>query len=351
MLIRKPDDVRSSEITPKGVYVNRRLFMRTAVMAGTVAGTAGLYRWLNTPRRESIARVGGPVRLSNIERSSAATSPSTGPTTSPALVEAPVYDATIAKAFNVNERKTPLQDITHYNNFYEFSTDKLEVAYAAQAFVSRPWKIEVGGLCRKPRTFDFDDLMKFPQEERTYRMRCVEKWSMVIPWVGFPLSSLLNKVEPTSAAKFVRFQTLLDPNRMPNQRRELLDWPYVEGLRLDEAMHPLAILATGLYDEALRPQNGAPVRLVVPWKYGFKGIKSIVKIDLVASQPTSTWTAAAPHEYGFYCNVNPDVRHPRWRQDTERRIGDFGERRTLLFNGYGEQVAHLYSGMDLRANF
>jgi sulfoxide reductase catalytic subunit YedY len=206
-------------------------------------------------------------------------------------------------------------------------------------------------MVNKPKVFDLDELLKFEQEERIYRLRCVEGWSMVIPWVGFPLAKLLNKVEPTSPARYVAFQTLLDPNRMPYQRTNVLDWPYVEGLRLDEAMHPLTILATGLYGQTLPPQDGSPIRLVVPWKYGFKSIKSIVKISLVAEQPPITWNLQAPHEYGFYSNVNPSVRHPRWSQATENRIGEFSRRNTLLFNGYAEQVAHLYQGMDLRVNF
>jgi sulfoxide reductase catalytic subunit YedY len=218
--------------------------------------------------------------------------------------------------------------------------------------VTRPWSVRIGGEVRRPRTIDLDTLRSwFGLEERVYRMRCVEAWSMVIPWVGFPLATLLNKVEPTSAAKYVKFTTLLDPKRMPNQRHDVLEWPYVEGLRMDEAMHPLTILATGLYDETLPAQDGAPIRLVVPWKYGFKSIKSVVKISLVASEPPTTWNLQAPNEYGFYSNVNPEVAHPRWSQASERRIGEFRTRDTLMFNGYGEQVAHLYAGMDLRQNF
>jgi len=244
-----------------------------------------------------------------------------------------------------------LEDITNYNNFYEFSTSKGSVASAAKGFVTRPWTVSVEGMVNKPRTFDLDELVKFPLEERIYRLRCVEGWSMVIPWVGFPLSLLLEKVEPTASAKYVAFQTLYDPKRMPNQRTGVLDWPYVEGLRIDEAMHPLTILATGLYGETLPPQDGAPIRLVVPWKYGFKSIKSIVKIQLLAEEPPTTWNIQAPNEYGFYSNVNPGVAHPRWSQARERRIGEFTMRPTLMFNGYGDQVAHLYSGMDLRRYF
>jgi sulfoxide reductase catalytic subunit YedY len=338
MLIKKPDDIPSREITPKDVYVNRRLFMKSAIMAGSVAATAGVYRWLNSP----------PVKTGPRERLANIVSPGT---TQPAP-DGLTYDETLVRAFRVEgENQTSLEDITNYNNFYEFSTSKEGVAPAAQGFVTKPWQVEVGGLCAKPKTFDLDDLLKFPQEERVYRMRCVEAWSMVIPWVGFPLASLLNKVEPAPGAKYVKFTTLLDPKRMPNQRRDILEWPYVEGLRMDEAMHPLAILATGIYGAALPAPNGAPIRLVVPWKYGFKGIKSVVKIQLVAEQPVSTWTNAAPNEYGFYSNVNPDVPHPRWYQNYERRIGEFGRRQTLMFNGYADQVASLYAGMNLRENF
>ncbi|HEU4391899.1 MAG TPA: protein-methionine-sulfoxide reductase catalytic subunit MsrP, partial [Blastocatellia bacterium] len=250
------------------------------------------------------------------------------------------------------EKVTPFENITHYNNFYEFSTSKEGVAGRAKNFVTRPWTVEVEGLVQKPKVFDIDDILKLsPAEDRVYRHRCVEGWSMVIPWLGFPLARLLKEVEPTSEAKYVEFVTLLDPSRMPNQNTSVLDWPYVEGLRMDEALHPLTILAVGIYGEMLLPQNGAPLRLVVPWKYGFKGIKSMVKIRLREDQPTSTWTAASPDEYGFYSNVNPEVDHPRWSQATERRIGEFGRRATLMFNGYGDQVAQLYSGMDLRTYF
>jgi sulfoxide reductase catalytic subunit YedY len=257
----------------------------------------------------------------------------------------------VRKGFVVNESLTPFAAIINYNNFYEFSTDKGGVAPAAQGFVTQPWSVSVDGLVNKPKTFDLNELLKFPLEERVYRLRCVEGWSMVIPWIGFPLARLLELVEPTSAAKYVAFQTLLDPKRMPNQQTGVLDWPYVEGLRLDEAMHPLTILATGLYGEKLPPQDGAPIRLVVPWKYGFKSIKSVVKITLVANEPPTTWNIQAPGEYGFYSNVNPNVAHPRWSQARERRIGDYRTRETLMFNGYEEQVSHLYAGMDLQKYF
>jgi len=323
MLIKKSSDINSSEITDEKVYLNRRLFMRGAVLAGSVAATGFIYRKLNPPPVETPK--GQTIQL--VEGASTTDT---------------------ANGIKTNEALTPLEAITNYNNFYEFSTEKGGVASAAKGFVTKPWTLAVEGLVNKPNTFDLDDLLKIDQEERVYRLRCVEGWSMVIPWVGFPLAKLLERVEPNSQAKFVSFQTLLDPQRMPNQRTRVLDWPYVEGLRLDEAMHPLTILATGLYGKTLPAQDGAPIRLVVPWKYGFKSIKSIVKISLVAQQPPTTWNIEAPGEYGFYSNVNPSVDHPRWSQARERRIGEFGGRATLMFNGYAEQVARLYDGMDLR---
>ncbi len=242
---------------------------------------------------------------------------------------------------------TPCESIINYNNFYEFTTDKEDVARLARDFKTSPWLVQVGGLVNKPQMFDIDELLKkFPQEERIYRLRCVEGWSMVIPWLGFPLAKLLKEVEPTSKAKYVRFETLYDPEQMPGQKSIFYQWPYVEGLRLDEAVHDLTILATGIYGKPLPPQDGAPIRLVVPWKYGFKNIKSIVKIDAVEEMPISLWMAAAPREYGFFANVNPDVPHPRWSQASERRIGELSRRRTLLLNGYAEEVAYLYEGMD-----
>jgi sulfoxide reductase catalytic subunit YedY len=328
MLIKKPDDIKGSEITDQKAYLNRRLFIRGGVLAGSVAATSLLYRKLNLPT----AVVAEQPRITD-------------------LVKPPSGEA-LQSGFKVNESLTSLEDITNYNNFYEFSTDKGSVASAARGFVTRPWQVEVSGLVNKPRVFDIDDLLKLaPQEERIYRHRCVEGWSMVIPWAGFPVAELLKQVEPLSSARYVAFQTLLDPKRMPNQNTGVLDWPYVEGLRLDEAMHPLAILATGMYGQTMPPQDGAPIRLVVPWKYGFKSIKSIVKITLVSDQPPTTWNIEAPNEYGFYSNVNPNVNHPRWSQRMEHRIGEFGSRQTLLFNGYAEQVAKLYEGMDLRRNF
>jgi sulfoxide reductase catalytic subunit YedY len=274
------------------------------------------------------------------------------PTSAPAATEANAVETAVRPtADELGDPLNTFEQITNYNNYYEFTTDKEDVAKLAADFPTSPWQVEVGGLVNNPQTFDIDDLRAFEQEERIYRLRCVEAWSMVIPWMGFPLSKLLDVVEPTADAKFVRFETILDPDNMPGQRSPWFDWPYVEGLRLDEAMHDLTLMATGLYGKELLPQNGAPVRLVVPWKYGFKSIKSIVKIDLVDTMPTSLWMDSAPREYGFYANVNPEVDHPRWSQATERRIGELGRRETLMFNGYSEQVAYLYEGMDLRANY
>ena len=321
MLIKKPDDVKSSEITDEKLYLNRRNFIRGAVLAGTTVATGLLYRTLNAPGKK-------------------------------ALATAAVSNPAAAYHTPEGEPANDLEDITNYNNFYEFSTSKQGVAVRAKGFVTRPWSVEIAGLVHKPKVFDLDDLVKLaPVEDRVYRLRCVEGWSMVIPWLGLPLASLLREVEPTGQARYVHFVTLLDPQRMPNQKTGVLPWPYVEGLRLDEAMHPLTILATGLYGKMLPPQNGAPVRLVVPWKYGFKSIKSIVRINLTADQPKTTWGDYAPDEYGFYSNVNPEVDHPRWSQARERRIGEFGMRSTLMFNGYGDQVAQLYAGMDLKKYF
>lgn len=323
------NEIKSSEITDKKVYLNRRLFIRGAALVGTTAATGLLYRKLNSATSEKPAG----EKLTNITQTP--------------------LDERARQGFTVNEKLTSIEDITNYNNFYEFSTNKRSVASESKGFITKPWTVAVEGLVNKPTTFDLDELLKFPQEDRVYRLRCVEGWSMVIPWIGFPLASLLGRVEPTSQAKYVAFQTLHDPKRMPNQNTGVLDWPYVEGLRLDEAMHPLTILATGLYGETLPPADGAPIRLVVPWKYGFKSIKSVVKITLVAEEPPTTWNIQARNEYGFYSNVNPNVPHPRWSQAEEHRIGEssFTSRPTLPFNGYGEQVAHLYEGMDLRKYF
>jgi sulfoxide reductase catalytic subunit YedY len=312
--------INPSGITPEHVYLSRRKFM-----AGIGALAASSLVLSACGQQES--------------------SP-TPPTVEPASTD-PASSPTATSTDELGDKLTSFEAITSYTNYYEFTTSKEGVARLAQDFKSSPWALEVGGLVHKPKTFDLDDLLKFSQEERIYRLRCVEAWSMVIPWLGFPLASLLQEVEPMAQAKYVRFETLYDPEQMPGQKRDGYDWPYVEGLRLDEALHDLTILATGLYGKSLLPQNGPPVRLVVPWKYGFKSIKSIVKIDLVEEMPVSLWMAAAPHEYGFYANVNPDVPHPRWSQATERRIGETKRRQTLLFNGYAEEVAHLYSDLDL----
>ena len=328
MLIKKPDDVKSSEITTENAYFNRRSFIKTGIAAGSILATGELYRWLNPPP---------PVLPDLDEIETAANS---------------ANDVDSSQAFKVDEPPTPYKDATSYNNYYEFSTSKSGAAREAVNFTTRPWTITVGGLVNKPKSFDLDDLLKFEQQERTYRFRCVEGWSMVIPWIGFSLKTLLDAVEPNGAAKYVAFETVLRPAEMPNQRVSyVLDFPYVEGLRLDEANHPLTILATGMYGKVLPNQNGAPVRLVVPWKYGFKSIKSIVKITLTDREPPTSWNLQAPDEYGFYSNVNPTVPHPRWSQATEQRIGEFARHKTLMFNGYAEQVGSLYAGMDLKKSF
>jgi sulfoxide reductase catalytic subunit YedY len=311
--------LESREITPEATYLRRRDFLRggAAVALGTASLTLG-------PRAAEALSENDLQALPGVKPS----------------------------GYKVDEGKTPWKDVTTYNNFYEFGTGKGDPAENAHSLKPRPWTIACDGEVKKPEQIDIDKLLKlFPLEERVYRFRCVEAWSMVIPWVGFPLASLLKRLEPTSKAKYVAFATLNDPKQMPGQQRGVLDWPYVEGLRLDEAMHPLTLLAVGLYGRVLPNQNGAPVRLVVPWKYGFKSIKSIVKLRLVEEQPTTTWNVMAPNEYGFYSNVNPEVDHPRWSQARERRIGEFFKRKTLPFNGYGNEVAGLYKGLDLRQNF
>jgi sulfoxide reductase catalytic subunit YedY len=325
LLIKKPGEVFSSEITDERLFLNRRNFMRAAVVTGSAAATAFLYRRFAVPAPlpPQVAQ-----SIDGVKSSDAAVTPP------------------------LNEARTPYEKITNYNNYYEFTTDKEDVARLARGFQTRPWAVSVEGLVQKPKVFDIDDLLKLaPQEERVYRFRCVEGWSMVIPWVGFPLAKLLGEVDPLGAAKYVAFETVLRPKEMPGQRDQTLDFPYLEGLRLDEAMHPLTLLATGIYGKQLLPQNGAPVRLVVPWKYGFKSAKAIVKIKLVADEPPATWNRETPREYGFYSNVNPQVAHPRWSQATEQRIGEFGRRDTLAFNGYADQVASLYAGMDLKKYF
>jgi len=302
--------IKSSEITPQEVYQRRREFLRLAA-AGALS-------------------VALPERLFAADKL-------------PNLVKSP---------YQVDDKLTPLKDVTSYNNFYEFGTDKESPAQTAGSLKTRPWTVKVEGEVGKPKVWDIDELLKLvPLEERIYRLRCVEAWSMVIPWVGFSLSELIKRAEPTSKAKFVEFTTLNDPAQMPGVHSPVLDWPYTEGLRIDEAMHPLALLTFGLYGEVLPNQNGAPVRVVIPWKYGFKSAKSIVRIRFVEQMPISSWMKAGPSEYGFYSNVNPAVDHPRWTQAKERRIGEFFKRPTLPFNGYAEQVAALYAGMDLQKNF
>ena len=317
MLIKKPNDIKSSEITPKDLYLNRRQFILAASATALSAGAALSGLDLSLSPQQVIAG----EKLSDLHKSS----------------------------FSTSEKLNSFKDITNYNNFYELGTDKSDPAANAKYLTTRPWTVAVEGEVKKAKTYDIDALTKIaPLEERIYRLRCVEAWSMVIPWVGFPLNALIKLAEPTGNAKYIQFVTLLDPKRMPGQKFPVPEWPYVEGLRMDEAMHPLAILSVGLYGETLPAQNGAPIRIVVPWKYGFKSIKSIVKIRFVEKQPPTAWNISAPQEYGFYSNVNPEVDHPRWSQATERRIGEFFRRKTLMFNGYGDQVADLYRGMDLK---
>lgn len=324
------DEIPSSEITPEGHYLRRRELMKNAALAVAGAGVFGGLLWTVSSKRG----VSAPPVTALPDLPSGVTIASAKPELVPP------------------DPPTALEDVASYNNFYEFGLSKADPAQNAGTLKTRPWTVGIEGEVQKPKVFDIEEVLKaFPLEERIYRMRCVEGWSMVIPWLGFPLAKLLERVQPTSNAKFVAFETLLDSEQMPGQRSGVLDWPYVEGLRLDEAMHPLTLLAVGLYGKTLPNQNGAPLRLVVPWKYGFKGIKSIVKIRLLAEQPRTTWSIAIPSEYGFYANVNPAVDHPRWSQATERRIGELGRRPTLPFNGYAEQVAQLYTGLDLRRNF
>jgi methionine sulfoxide reductase catalytic subunit len=320
MLIKTRPELPSSEITPESVYVNRRTFMRAAIAAGAGAALATPGTALVT---DAGAQAGNVWPIANAAKS----------------------------ALSTNEKINAFEDITGYNNFYEFGTDKADPARYAGKLTVRPWTTKIDGHVGKPGAYQIEDLLKFPLEERVYRLRCVEAWSMVIPWIGFPLADLLKKVEPTSKAKYVAFETLRRPGEMPGQYQSSLQWPYVEGLRLDEAMHPLTILAVGLYGKTLLTQNGAPLRLVVPWKYGFKSIKSIVRISLVEKQPATSWNLANSSEYGFYSNVNPTVDHPRWTQSRERRIGEFARRPTLMFNGYGDQVASMYTGLDLKKHY
>jgi len=318
--------IKPSEITPEHVYLSRRQFIRD--MAALAAGSLFLAACGAPPLGQEPATPGPSPTAA-------------GP--SPAVFP-PLQGATDERGTAL----TPFDSVSTFNNFYEFTTQKDGVAKLARSFKTSPWTVEVGGLVGKPQVFAIEDLLRFPQEERIYRLRCVETWAMVIPWIGFPLSRLLQQVEPLSQARYVRFETLYDPEQMPGQKSASYSWPYVEGLRLDEAMNDLTLLATGLYGRALPPQDGAPIRLVVPWKYGFKSCKSVVKIDLVEEQPVSFWTAAAADEYGFWANVNPDVPHRRWSQATEHRIGESGRVPTLLFNGYAGEVAHMYQPPDLR---
>jgi sulfoxide reductase catalytic subunit YedY len=321
MLIKRAADIRSSEITDKKLYLNRREFIRasTGTAAAVAVSALGAEAWLEAATPAPHGR-----KLENVKKS----------------------------AFNTEEKPNRWEDITTYNNYYEFGTDKDSPSMLARNFKTEPWTVSVEGECAKKGTMNLEDVLKGETlEERIYRHRCVERWSMVIPWVGFPLANFIKKCEPTSKAKYVEFQTLYDPKQMPGMRSPVLRWPYVEGLRMDEAMHPLTILVTGLYGEVLPNQDGAPLRLAVPWKYGFKHVKSIVKVKFVEKQPLNTWQDQASNEYGFYANVNPTVDHPRWSQATERRIGEFLMRKTLMFNGYGDQVASLYSGMDLRKHY
>ena len=321
MLIKKSPDLRESDVTPRDVYVRRREFLKVAGNTALAVTAAGAIGGVLTSSEEAAAQNPNAQKLTNLKKS----------------------------PFDTDEKLNSYKDVTTYNNFYEFGLDKADPAKYAGSLKTRPWSIVVEGQCAKPGTYNIEDIMKwFPLEERIYRMRCVEAWSMVIPWAGFPLADFVKRFEPSSKATYVKFTTLLDMRQMPGQTEPVLRWPYVEGLRMDEAMHPLAILAVGLYGEVLPNQNGAPIRLVVPWKYGFKGIKSIVRVTFQEQQPLNTWQQTKADEYGFFANVNPDVDHPRWSQRTERRLGEFFRRKTLPFNGYADQVASLYAGMDLR---
>ncbi|MGE3272294.1 MAG: protein-methionine-sulfoxide reductase catalytic subunit MsrP [Chloroflexota bacterium] len=333
---KSPSEPRSSEITPEALYRGRREFLKNgALAAGTALAVGSGLLWLVGNKPPPDAPEPAPVGQTPAGQQVAA-----APTAVPA---APVASG----PFDTDEPLTSFQSVTTYNNFYEFGLDKSDPARNAHTLQPRPWTITVEGEVEKPQTIDIDTLLGwFTPEDRIYRMRCVEAWSMVIPWLGFPLKDLVAKLQPTSNAKYIEFLTLMDPKQMPGVRRPVLDWPYAEGLRMDEAMHPLTLMAVGLYGQALPNQNGAPLRLVVPWKYGFKNAKSIVSIRFTREQPKTSWALAAPREYGFYANVNPDVDHPRWSQATERRIGDIGRRKTLPFNGYAEEVASLYAGMD-----
>src|SRR5215467_835227 len=316
MLIRtkSASELSQADVTPKDVYLGRRRFLQSLGIAGAAVAGGRLYRAF-----------------------------------SPETVEAGSKLTTVKSAYKVDEKISSMDDVTHYNNFYEFGSDKGDPAKNAQKFRTSPWTVSVEGQVKSPRKISLDELLKLaPLEERIYRHRCVERWSIVVPWIGYSLSTLLKLVEPTEKAKYVAFQSYFDSNEMPWAKYTGLEYPYVEGLRLDEAMHPLTLLCLGMYGETLPGQDGAPVRMVVPWKYGYKSIKSIVKIKLQEKEPSTTWNLQAPNEYGFYSNVNPNVDHPRWSQATERRLGEIFMRKTLMFNGYADQVASLYAGMDLK---
>jgi len=305
MLIKKPNDIASSEITSEEHYLDRRNFLAAAGIA--TVGVMGSGRWLS-----AVVPAGG----------------------------------------RQDDKPNTYEEITNYNNYYEFGTDKEDPAANAKNFRTKPWTVKVDGLVKKPADYHFEDLIKpYKLEDRVYRFRCVEAWSMVIPWQGIPLAEMIKRFEPLPSAKYVQFTTLYAPDQMPGERAGILPWPYVEGLRMDEAMHPLTLMVTGLYGKTLPNQNGAPLRLIAPWKYGFKGVKAITRISFVENQPRNTWQIANPNEYGFYANVNPEVDHPRWTQASERRIGQFRRIKTLMFNGYADQVASMYAGMDLRKNF
>ena len=307
IFLNKPE-INDNEVTDYSVYKKRRQFMKTAAGLGIVATTGAVIK--------------------------------------------PLFSQSNSSSFSTDEEKTDYKDITRYCNYYEFGTAKTDPAKNAHTLVTSPWTVDIEGECDKPGTYDLEDLLKpVSIEERIYRFRCVEGWSMVIPWMGFPLAELIKRMQPNANAKYVKFQTLYDPDMMPGQRDNVLEWPYVEGLRMDEAMHPLTMIATGIYGKDLLNQNGAPLRLVVPWKYGFKSIKSIASISFTETQPYNSWQQSSPTEYGFYSNVNPDVPHPRWSQSKERRIGEFLKRKTQPFNGYASEVASLYEGMDLKRYF
>ena len=318
MLIKKAADLRESDVTPKDTFLRRRDFLAVAGSAAVGVATNG-FGLAGTP--DVFAQNPAAQKLTNLKKS----------------------------PFSTDEKLNSYKDITTYNNFYEFGLDKADPGKYAHTLKPRPWSVVVEGQCGKPGTYNIEDIMKYaPLEERIYRLRCVEAWSMVIPWIGYPLSEFLKRFEPTTKAKYVEFRTLVDTKQMPGQTEPALNWPYVEGLRMDEAMHPLTLLGLGLYGEVMPNQNGAPIRLVIPWKYGFKSIKSIVRVRFVETEPVNTWKQQQSSEYGFYANVNPQVDHPRWTQGSERRLGEFFRRKTLPFNGYGDQVASLYTGMDLR---